>query len=148
MHSMRKPTARQTMAVLVGLLVAAQLVPIRHDNPPAGAGPAMPAPVAAIIKRSCSDCHTNETIWPWYSHVAPVSWLVARDTTQGRRHLNFSEWSSYRPDQQRKLMKDIVEQVQGGDMPLWFYVPLHRAARLSPDDVKTLTAWASAAGGS
>ena len=145
---MRKPAARSVIFAFAGLFVVAQLVPIRHDNPPAGAGPAMPAPVAAILKRSCNDCHTNETIWPWYSHVAPVSWLVARDVNGGRRHLNFSEWSSYRPDQRQKRMQDLVEVVERGDMPIWFYVPLHSEARLGPDDIKTLTSWAPTAGGS
>lgn len=145
---MQTPTIRSVTLALAGLFVIAQVVPIRLDNPPSGAGPDMPAPVAAILRRSCKDCHTNDTVWPWYSHVAPVSWLVARDVHNGRRHLNFSEWSTYRPDERRTKMADLVDEVESGGMPLWFYVPLHDAARLSPDDVRTLTAWAPTAGGS
>jgi hypothetical protein len=79
------------------------------------------------------DCHSNQTGWRFYSYVAPVSWLVARDVNEGRRHLNFSAW-----DQPQKHAKDVAEQVKTGEMPLWFYVPLHPSAKLSDAEKQAL----------
>jgi hypothetical protein len=86
-----------------------------------------------LFHRACFDCHSNETLWPWYSHVAPVSWLVQDDVNGGRRHLNFSEWN--RPQDHAV---DVAAQVRQGDMPLWFYLPLHPAARLTAAEKQAL----------
>ena len=83
--------------------------------------------------RACFDCHSNQTGWRFYSYVAPVSWLVARDVNQGRSHLNFSQW-----DQPQKHAKDVADQVKTGEMPLWFYVPLHPSAKLSDAEKQAL----------
>ncbi len=96
----------------------------------------------SILRRSCYDCHSNETIWPWYSRVAPVSWLVVHDAHEGRRHLNFSEWQGTPNQAQQEHASEIPKQVKSGDMPLWYYLPLHRAARLSADDIALLAKWA------
>ena len=101
-----------------------------------------PPAVMSILYRSCYDCHSSDTIWPWYSRVAPVSWLVARDVHEGRRHLDFSAWNEYPGEVRQKKLSDIAKQVKSGGMPLWYYLPLHSAAHLSADDVTRLSSWA------
>jgi Haem-binding domain len=104
----------------------------------------MPPQVSAILDRSCVDCHSNKTVWPWYSHVAPVSWLVVDDVNGGRHMMNLSEWGRLDPDRQGKKLRQICDEVTDGSMPLWFYTPLHSGSKLSPADVKTLCDWTSA----
>jgi hypothetical protein len=121
---------------LLAAFVLIQFVPFGHDhtNPPATKEPAWDSPeTQALIRRACFDCHSNETNWLWYSHVAPVSWLVQRDVNGGRSHLNFTEW-----DKPQKHAKDIAEEVKSGDMPPWFYLPMHPAARLSDAEKQAL----------
>jgi mono/diheme cytochrome c family protein len=109
-----------------------QIVPLgrRHPNPAVIAEPAWDSPrTRELAKRACFNCHSNETVWPWYSSIAPVSWLTGRDVDKGRSHLNFSEWSD--PALQAG---DIVEEVRRGNMPPWFYLPLHPEARLTAEE--------------
>ena len=132
---------------LLGLFVAfvgAQLIRPGRTNPPSDpahsfAAVAKPQPsTVAVIHRACRDCHSNETVWPWYSRVAPASWLVVRDVENGRRKLNFSEWHLYGPEMSQLKMGEACEQAKAGKMPLPFYTPLHPEARISPEDVKAL----------
>ena len=109
-----------------------QLVPFGHEhsNPAVIQEPAWDSPgTRALVKRACYNCHSNETVWPWYSSLAPVSWLTERDVNQGRSHLNFSEWNDpmNQPD-------DVVEEVAAGNMPPWFYLPLHPEAKLTQEE--------------
>lgn len=101
-------------------------------------------PVAAILERSCNDCHSNKTRWPWYSNVAPVSWLVIGDVNEGRQNMNLSEWGRYTQRDVDGLLKQICREVKSGGMPLPIYKPLHPGAKLSPEDVKTLCDWTDA----
>jgi mono/diheme cytochrome c family protein len=138
-------SGRSILLWAVGLAIAVQFVPIAHDNPPVPPGatsiPA-PAPVLSILQRSCGDCHANTTTWPWYSHVAPVSWLIARDVHEGRRRLNLESWSTYSPAEQHRLLTRIPREVLGGDMPPWYYTPLHSGTRLTDADAKAIVDWA------
>ena len=121
---------------LVAVFALIQLIPYGHDhaNPPATKEPAWNSPeTRALVHRACFDCHSNETTWPWYSNVAPVSWLVQRDVNGGRSHLNFTEW-----DKPQRHAKDIAQEVKSGDMPPWFYLPMHPNARLSDADRQAL----------
>ena len=102
---------------------------------------AAPPEVAAVLRRACYDCHSNETVWPWYSHVAPVSWLLARDVREGRGELNFSTWDAYDAKKKTKKLKETAEEVTEGEMPPWFYAAVHRHAALSPADAERLRAW-------
>ena len=129
------------LAVLA-LLILIQLVPIHRDNPPVTGAVRPPAPVAALLKRSCFDCHSHETQWPWYSYVAPMSWLVARDVHTGREHLNFSQWKDYSNDDMWKKLAGISDMVQQREMPLWFYLLLHSDAKLTDDEVSEIATWA------
>jgi cytochrome c551/c552 len=120
--------------LLVAVLI--QVIPYghMHTNPPDTGEPAWDSPTTkALFSRACFDCHSNETVWPWYSNVAPISWLVQRDVNGGRRHLNFTEWN-----QPQRHAGDVAGQVKQGDMPLWFYLPMHPAARLTDAEKQTL----------
>jgi mono/diheme cytochrome c family protein len=121
---------------LLAVVVLIQLIPFghTHTNPPSTKEPAWNSPeTRALIHRACFDCHSNETTWPWYSHVAPVSWLLARDVNGGRSHLNFTEW-----DKPQRHAENIAEQVKMGDMPPWFYLPMHPNAKLTDADRQAL----------
>jgi hypothetical protein len=100
--------------------------------------------VAAIIDRSCIDCHSNKTRWPWYSNVAPVSWFVIDHVNEGRENLNFSEWGRYKQRDVDGVLKQICREVRAGAMPLSSYTPLHPGSKLSAEDVKTLCDWTDA----
>jgi hypothetical protein len=94
------------------------------------------APAAfAAMDRSCRDCHSNDTTWPWYSSVAPVSWLVARDVREGRREFNMSEFGTYEPKKQQRKLEEACKQVKEGEMPMWIYTIQHPDATLRPGDV-------------
>lgn len=120
----------------LGLFALAQAVPYgrSHANPPVTAEPAWNSPQTRVLaKRACFDCHSNLTTWPWYSNVAPVSWLVQRDVDGGRSALNFSEWN--RP---QDGAGDAVEAIRSGSMPPWFYPLMHPRANLSKVDQQRL----------
>lgn len=97
--------------------------------------------VAAILDRSCQDCHSNTTRWPWYSNVAPLSWWVVDHVNEGRQQLNLSDWGRYDNRRAGKKLEEICEQVTDGAMPISSYTQIHRAAKLSPEDVRILCDW-------
>ena len=127
--------------VAAGLLLAIQLVPVDRSNPPVESTVPAPPAVEEILRRACFDCHSNETAWPWYSRVAPASWIVARDTRQGREHLNFSTWNRLDPEERIDLLEEVWEEVDAGDMPMAIYLPLHPEARLTEADKAAIEAW-------
>lgn len=135
------------VAAGAAVCVLIQLIPMARSNPPITQDIAAPAQVESILRRGCYDCHSNETRWPWYARVAPVSWLVIRDVNRGRKHLNFSTWDKYSGDPGtviRKL-KNIDKFSDNGEMPLWYYLPEHSEARLSGADRAVLAKWVSEA---
>lgn len=99
---------------------------------------------AAILDRSCQDCHSNSTRWPWYSNVAPVSWFVIDHVNHARSHLNFSEWGRLDKRQAAKKLEEICEEVEDGEMPLESYTYIHWSAKLSAEDKKILCEWTAA----
>ena len=142
MFSPRRRLGGTLAVVAAGLLVGAQFVPVDRANPPVRHDVGAPPAVAALLRAACYDCHSRETRWPWYSRVAPVSWLVARDVRLGRRELNFSEWPAFDFEEQDDLMAHIAKQVERGRMPLPIYLTMHAGAKLSAADRRTLVAWA------
>jgi len=142
-----KKVLKLGLAVLATLFLLAQFVPVDRANPPVETEIDAPPEVLALLGRSCYDCHSHQTRWPWYSRVAPVSWLVVRDVEEGREHLNFSTWNRYSPKERSHKIEEIWEEVEKGEMPLWFYLPLHPEARLSDGDLATLRPWSEAEGG-
>ena len=137
--------ARWAFTLILICLIGGQFLRADRTNPPEAPSASLlartPSDVAAILDRSCRDCHSNQTRWPWYSHVAPMSWLLASDVHQGRDHFNYSEWTSYSSDDQDKLLNGVCSLTKRQRMPLPIYLVLHRAARLSDADVKRLCAW-------
>lgn len=128
---------------IVIVLVVIQLIPVTMSNPPVEEELLVSPELKAILKRACYDCHSHETIWPEYSRVAPVSWLLAWDVREGREELNFSTWNRYGQKKRNKMIKEIWEEVEEGEMPPWFYLPLHPEARLSDQDRGVLRDWAA-----
>lgn len=121
--------------VVLGLLIQLIPLPARGNNPPVTSEPPWDNPQTRLLaKRACFDCHSNETIWPWYSYVAPVSWLVYNDTMQGRSRVNFSEWT---PGSQRGV-GEIVGIIQEGEMPPFIYLPMHPQAQLTAAEKQQL----------
>ena len=134
---------KQAAVVFVVVFASAQLVRPDRANPPTDVSRTIQAHVGttnglvAILDRACSDCHSNATVWPWYTHVAPLSWLMASAVAEGRDAVNFSEWGTYSPDQQRTLLAASCDDASTGRMP-GPWTLLHREARLSPQDVETI----------
>ena len=129
------------LAAGIASLVVAQAFRIDRTNPPITQDIAAPPEVDGILRRACYDCHSNEVVWPWYSQVAPVSWLLARDVREGRAEVNFSTWDAYDPAKKAKKLKESAEEAAEGEMPPWFYVAVHRHAALTAADVERLQTW-------
>lgn len=135
------------IGLLILLIVAQAIRPA--ENKGSAAGPrdvtqvvAVPADVQAILKTSCYDCHSNYTSYPWYDRITPVNWWVAHHINEGKRELNFTEFGTYPAKKQRHKLKEIGETVTEGEMPLSSYLLIHRDARLTDGQKKTLIAWA------
>lgn len=122
--------------ILVLLFGLIQLVPYgrNHTNPVVISEPKWDSPATRdLVKTACFDCHSNDSIWPWYSNVAPISWLVYRDVAEGRRRLNFSEWTT-RPQN----ANEIIEKVNEGKMPPFQYTIIHKNAILDATQKQAL----------
>jgi hypothetical protein len=135
---------KQAAVVLVVVFAAAQFVRPSRTNPPTDGTRTIQADeattgLAAVLDRSCGDCHSNATVWPWFTHVAPLSWLMAYGVTKGRTVVNFSEWHSYSPGQQRILLGLSCQDASQGRMP-GAYAWLRPETRLSAQDIATICA--------
>ena len=108
---------RRIAIASAAVLIAIQLVPVTRSNPPVETEIAAPERVQHILSRSCYDCHSNKTVWPWYSRVAPVSWLVSNDVSGARHKMNFTTWNQYTPREQAARMSEIWKEVDSDDMP-------------------------------
>jgi hypothetical protein len=133
--------------ILAAAFLAAQVIRIERINPPVQSGIAGDPAVQPLLRRACYNCHSNETVWPWYSNVAPASWLVASDVKEARSQLNFSEWEAYGSEGQSYKLADIAGEVRDGKMPPWYYTLAHPEARLSPAERNAIHSWAEAASG-
>ncbi len=119
--------------VLVFVLI--QLIPVDKTNPPVLSEPKWDSPqTRELAQVACFDCHSNETVWPWYTKIAPSSWLVKHDVDSGRRRLNFSEWGGQRP----RELGEMAEAINGGGMPPWYYTLMHPNAKLSDSEKQAL----------
>jgi hypothetical protein len=131
-------------AIVIGsVIVAAQFRQFARTNPAVDSDLVAPDPVKAVLRSACYDCHSNETRWPWYGTIAPLSWLIHHDVTEGRRRLNFSQWAEYAsdPDTASQKLAKISQSVARGDMAPWYYRMLHADARLAPPQRTALISW-------
>ena len=135
---------RRILLILAVLLLLAQFVRPDRTNPPVDPAKELQAPahVQQILDRSCKDCHSSRTEWPWYSNVTPVNWYLVDHIKEGRRELSFSEFQSYSAKKKAKKMKELCEEVEEHNMPLREYTWLHPQAKLSEADRQTLCTWA------
>jgi len=137
---------RRALFVTLGLLLAIQLVPVSRTGLGAGVERVeAPPAVLDLLRRACADCHSQATVWPWYSRIAPVSWLIAHDVNDGREHLDLSTLPSLRPRRKAKLLAEIAEEVDEGAMPTRLYRLVHPEARLDAAGQRTLVEWATQA---
>ena len=142
---MKKKVCKWVLIAIALLFACMQFVPVQRTNPPVTGEIQAPQAVIHILKKACYDCHSNETVWPWYSAIAPISWLLESDVKGGRGHMNFSIWSDY--SQKNKFFKQTLcgKLVAKGEMPLWFYAPLHPEAKLTQEEIDTIIAWSKEA---
>jgi cytochrome c551/c552 len=141
---MVKKVLKYGIGVLAAALIVAQFIQPERTNPPVDPSASFeavakpPRAVAAVIGRACWDCHSNQTAWPWYSRIAPFSWLVASDVTKGRAKLNFSQWNIYSPETARLKLGKMCEEVKKGEMPPWYYLPMHPDTKVTPAEVSAI----------
>jgi hypothetical protein len=135
---------KAALGSLAVLFSAAQIIPVSCKNPPERSDPQAPAAIIRLLRRACYDYHSNETRWPWYSAIAPVSWIVSRHVTEARQRLNFSEWADYAsdPDTASHKFAEIANEVESGRMAPWYYRMMHREARLDVVERQSLIRWA------
>lgn len=138
------------LVVLVIAFVVIQFFRIDKTNPPVNASETLeaavdvPPDIKLILGRSCNDCHSNQTIYPWYSNVQPMAWFLKDHIDEGRRELNFSIFNTYQVRRKSKKLEEICEQVESGAMPLPSYLWIHRDAVVSETEKKALCDWVNA----
>ena len=137
--------------LLIAVFVVIQFIPVDRTNPPIDRAKAIysagtvPQDVSIILRQSCQDCHSNETHWPWYSHIAPVSWLVASDVHEARNELNLSEWNSYTESRKEDKLEEICKQLRAGEMPDGMYTLIHANARMNDAQRALVCKWTETA---
>lgn len=135
---------RSIFLISLLVLVGIQFIPVNYSNPAVDPSKNFvdiyhaPSSVKQTLQNACYDCHSNETKYPWYSYVAPVSWMLKNHIDEGREHLNFSEFGNYKPDNIPHILDECTELVKKRDMPLRAYVLMHRNAKLSDEQEKEL----------
>jgi Haem-binding domain len=135
--------------VLVAAFVVGQLIRPNFSNPPIVPGETLedstsvPAEVQMIMSRSCNDCHSNKTLYPWYSQISPFNWFLAGHIDEGRDEMNVSTWNTYTAKKKIHKLEEICEMLQTKQMPLPSYLWIHRDAILSEEQSKTLCDWAA-----
>jgi len=153
-----KKWIKRIFLTLLAVFVVIQLVPVDRTNPPVDPAKKLQPPpeVEAILREACYDCHSNETRWPWYSYVAPVSWWIANHVQDGRRGLNLSDWADLKPgledtqlngqpytavEYKRKILSDMETDMQEGRMPIASYLLIHHDARVTPEQYRVVSDW-------
>ena len=129
-------------AGIAALLAVLQFFPAERTNPPVEWDVDAPDEVRTILRRACYDCHSDETRWPWYSRVAPLSWWIVEHVEHGRSDMNFSRWPTFDFGAQEYVLRSIEVQIEKNEMPLPSYLILHPEARLTEEDRRTLLDWA------
>jgi hypothetical protein len=138
---------KRTGIALLSLFVVAQFIPVKRNDPQVDqsrsiyAKEKIPQQVKTVFEGSCANCHSDHTTWPWYSYVAPVSWMIAHDVHDARKKMNFSEWAGYSANKREEKLEDICEQLTDGDMPDPKYLLVHGSARITPAQRDAVCQW-------
>lgn len=138
------------VAILAPILLVGQFIRPNMTPPPVdpthtlSAATTVPPEIGKLFERSCNDCHSNKTVWPWYAKVFPTNWWLHSHVTDARKELNLSEWATYSLKRKRRKLDEICEQVNKHEMPLKSYLPLHPAAKLSEADRNAICDWTNA----
>ena len=144
-----KKAAKYSLFAFVALMLIIQFIPVAvPENTEDFSNDLLqtqnvPEEVTNILRQSCYDCHSAQTVYPWYSRVAPVSWLVIRDVNEGRKELNFSDWNTLNKRKQLKSLNNIAEEVESKKMPMPIYTIIHRNAILDENDIQLVVNWAN-----
>jgi len=138
--------ARLAALILGAVFLLMQTIRIEKSNPPVLSEIVADQSIKPLLRRSCYNCHSNETVWPWYSNVAPAAWLVGSDVKEARRHLNFSEWGTYSAEKQHSKLMGIADEMKDGGMPPWYYSVVHRDSRLTGAEREKISSWTATAG--
>ena len=147
---MLKKILKIALIVIAVAFVIGQFIRPDFTNPPVNASEtlwastAVPDDVHQILARSCNDCHSNETAYPWYAKITPSNWYLANHIAEGRREMNLSVWNTYSAKKKMKKLEEVCEQLEQGEMPLPSYLWLHGDAALSDNDKNVLCSWAKA----
>ena len=150
---MNWPRVKIALFALAIFFIAIQLVQTKETNPPVivsrtiSSHLKVPEDVTAILLRACGDCHSNRTVWPWYGHVAPISWVVVDDVNQGRRTLNFDDWDAL--DRSKSItyaLSDICKDVEQKGMPPFSYRLVHRQSAMNREEINAICSWSNSFG--
>jgi hypothetical protein len=133
--------AKIIIILAVVIFLSIQFVPVDRSNPQPTGDIKTPENIKSLLHRSCYDCHSFETIWPWYSYIAPASWLVVSDVHEARQYMNFSIWNTYSESDAKRYIRRSLQWVKDGEMPLPQYLLLHPDAKIVPSDLKMLEKW-------
>ena len=145
---MLKKILKIALIVIVVAFVIGQFIRPDFTNPPVNASETLwasttvPDDVHQVLVRSCSDCHSNESVYPWYAKITPSNWFLANHISEARREMNLSVWNTYSPKKKMKKLEELCEQVEQAEMPLPSYLWIHRDAALSDNDRTLLCNWA------
>jgi Haem-binding domain len=150
---MKRVPVKWIVVGVVAFLIVIQVVQPARTNPPVTPSRSLeahvevPPDVQAVLKRSCYDCHSNATVWPWYSHVAPVSWYIIHDVNTGRGHVNLQNWEAQVNEQEGKEHLGLIcKLVKNGTMPPADFRFMHKGTDLSPAEIETVCAWSQKVG--
>jgi hypothetical protein len=150
---MNKARVKKLVLALAAFLIVIQFVQPQRTNPPVTPSKALaahvmvPVEVQTTLMRACGDCHSNQTVWPWYSHVAPLSWMITDDVNEGRRHMNFQDWEAQQSAKQATdHLIDICKEAREKGMPPSTYRLTHKSSRLNPQDLGALCSWSQSFG--
>ncbi len=150
---MNWPRVKIAVIAVAAFFIVIQLIQPKETNPPVIASRSIsthvkvPGDIKAILFRACGDCHSNQTVWPWYGHVAPISWVVVDDVNEGRRKLNFDDWETLQSSKQATdLLSGICKEVEQKGMPPFSYRIVHRQSGMNKQETATICSWANSFG--
>lgn len=133
--------------LLIAAFVVLQFIGIEKTNPEFDSSGDFivmenpPADIAQVLRSACYDCHSNQTVWPWYSNIAPISWMLEEHVVDGRDNLNLNYWSEFDVEDRAYVIEEMIEEIEEGEMPIPGYLITHSDAKLSETQKEKLFTW-------